>query len=556
MAKYLTSHPYLTLIVVCGLLFFLHLRVFPVKIMEARNFSTAREMVVDGSWLLTTLNGEPRYEKPPLPAWMSALSAAVFGVNNIAAQRLPISLMALFTALFFYQLVFLFTHKKEFSLLASLILITSFYYLAIQREAPVDMYAQGFMVASLFFLVKLIREENKTYSNAVLAAMFFGLSFLSKGPISLYAMLIPFLLSLAITFGRQTLRHKLLPFLVLVIVAVLVSSWWFILVRLADPDTFAKIIGKETANWSSYNLRPFYYYWSFFSQSGLWTLPALAGLLYPLIKNHVADNKVYRFAWWWTILAVILLSLIPEKKPRYLLPVLFPMAITTAAYIDFLFRNFKNQKFKFVRVPGYVHFGLITVAALVTPVGLYFFLKNALPDFYLWFALSGILSISIGIYLVRNLIRRNAENLFYGSILFYIALFVFGFPLVRSVYDNTNLIAFKALMEETQKNNIPVYAYSKIAPEIVWVAGRTLPLIDADEQSFTPPARAFGVLTETDMESSLVKTFGSSYTVSPAVTVDLTRTYEQKKKVGKNYFVYKYYILTKKTASAIDPSTP
>ncbi|HIK87348.1 MAG TPA: hypothetical protein EYG07_02500, partial [Alphaproteobacteria bacterium] len=35
-----------------------------VGIMEARNFQTAKEMVEDNNWLLPTLNGEPRYQKP------------------------------------------------------------------------------------------------------------------------------------------------------------------------------------------------------------------------------------------------------------------------------------------------------------------------------------------------------------------------------------------------------------------------------------------------------------------------------------------------------------
>ena len=43
-----------------------------VSIMEARHFISAHEMVADGHWLLTTMNGEPRYEKPPLPTWLSA----------------------------------------------------------------------------------------------------------------------------------------------------------------------------------------------------------------------------------------------------------------------------------------------------------------------------------------------------------------------------------------------------------------------------------------------------------------------------------------------------
>ena len=71
------------LILVCFVIFFVNLDAIFVNIMEARNFTTAREMLHDGNWLLTTLNGEPRYQKPPLPTWLTAISGAVFGLKNI-----------------------------------------------------------------------------------------------------------------------------------------------------------------------------------------------------------------------------------------------------------------------------------------------------------------------------------------------------------------------------------------------------------------------------------------------------------------------------------------
>ena len=72
--------------------------------MEARNFTTAREMLHDGNWLLTTLNGEPRYQKPPLPTWLTAISAAVFGLKSLIALRLPAALITVVLIVFSYKL--------------------------------------------------------------------------------------------------------------------------------------------------------------------------------------------------------------------------------------------------------------------------------------------------------------------------------------------------------------------------------------------------------------------------------------------------------------------
>ena len=51
--------------------------------MEARNFVTAREMLIDNNWLMPTFNGEPRYQKPPLPTWIAAISTFIFGTKTI-----------------------------------------------------------------------------------------------------------------------------------------------------------------------------------------------------------------------------------------------------------------------------------------------------------------------------------------------------------------------------------------------------------------------------------------------------------------------------------------
>ena len=73
--------------------------------MEARNFVTAREMITDGNWLLTTMNGEARYEKPPLPTWLSAISASLFGISAFA-MRLPALFMVFLLGLFCYKICF------------------------------------------------------------------------------------------------------------------------------------------------------------------------------------------------------------------------------------------------------------------------------------------------------------------------------------------------------------------------------------------------------------------------------------------------------------------
>ena len=66
--------------------FFANISVLPTDIMESRNIVTGREMVSDGNWLVPTMNGELRLEKPPLPTWVAGLMEMI-APGSMTAQR-------------------------------------------------------------------------------------------------------------------------------------------------------------------------------------------------------------------------------------------------------------------------------------------------------------------------------------------------------------------------------------------------------------------------------------------------------------------------------------
>lgn len=94
MKKYI----YITLL--CIMAFFVNNEVLLPDIMEARNIVTAREMVSDDSWLVPTMNGELRLEKPPLPTWVAGAIEAVFP-DNLGAQRAAAGVMGIIWVVFF-----------------------------------------------------------------------------------------------------------------------------------------------------------------------------------------------------------------------------------------------------------------------------------------------------------------------------------------------------------------------------------------------------------------------------------------------------------------------
>ncbi|KXN98701.1 membrane protein [Aequorivita aquimaris] len=483
----------LLLLLTCAAIFFVNLNSLPVNIMEARNFITAREMLNDGHWLLTTINGEPRYQKPPLPTWLTAFSAAIFGIKSIWALRLPAAIMTLFLVLFSYKLAKKLTSEKLYAFISSLIMATSFYIVASARDGQWDIYTHGFMAICIYLLYLFFTKETHKYRNAILAGLFFGCSFLSKGPVSLYALLLPFLISFGIVYKYRNFRKRWVPLLVFLVVSTVVSGWWHWYTMTFDPAA-AEITKKETTNWISYEIKPFYYYWSFFTQSGVWTIPAFIALLYPYLKNRVFNKKAYLFTFLWTMLSVILLSLIPEKKSRYLLPVLIPMALNTGFYIEYLFRRFKELKDKRETIPVYFNFGLIGFIGIAFPIGGYIFLKDGLAGNWVWFVLLSLALFSIGIFMFRNLFRRKIATVFYLTIAFIVAVIWFGLPLSKAITINPDYKPFSELHNFEEKENIKIYEFSGMTPELIWDYGEKMEMLNKDGEFITPVEDRFGVL--------------------------------------------------------------
>jgi 4-amino-4-deoxy-L-arabinose transferase-like glycosyltransferase len=160
MIKIIEKYPVLAIILITLLMLLPNIDSLVVTIMEARNFITAREMVRDSNWILTTMNGLPRYEKPPLPTWLTAVSGMIFGMKSLFALRLPAVLMIAFSGVFIYLFSRKIALKNNQSVINGLIFITSFYIIGIINEAPWDIYAHGFMLAGIYFVFQFFEEKD------------------------------------------------------------------------------------------------------------------------------------------------------------------------------------------------------------------------------------------------------------------------------------------------------------------------------------------------------------------------------------------------------------
>lgn len=451
-------HPILVLIGVSLLLFYFNLVKLPVSIMEARNFNVAREMLTEGNWFLTTMNGLPRYEKPPFPAWFTTFFIQ-FNIKSIFLYRIPTSLVATLGVVFSYYLFKNLAKTKKVAFIAALVLATSFYYVSIRFEGPSDTYTHAFMIGGLLFLIKAIQSSTRTVVYSLFSILCIGISVLSKGPVSLYAVFLPFVIAYFVSYSIS--KKSVITSLSILILGVVIGASWYTYVRIADPNTFIEIAEKETSNWSSYNVRPFYYYWSFFVQTGIWTIPALLSLFYPYFKTKVVSKKLYKFSWIWTILAVVLLSIIPEKKSRYLVPVLIPLALNIAQVLLYQFRSKKLDKVSEIAMKfHYILIFFIGISVVAIPL----LIKVRTTSFWIWYYTLVILMFAVSALIYFNFKPLKSKVLFVSNIFLIIIVTSLGMKGIQYAKENDK---YKTLESEELQNEF-VYFYKTIRPEVIW----------------------------------------------------------------------------------------
>lgn len=519
-----------------------HLGFIQTNIMEAQNLITAREMVNNGHWIFTTLNGLPRYEKPPLPTWITAIFGLIGGFKNMFWLRLPVVLITLLLVYFFYKLMKELKLENSQPLNASLILITSFYIFFGGRDNQWDIYTHAFMIACIFYLIRSFNHSAGLAKNIFLAVLFFGCSFLSKGPISLYALFLSFIIAYFLIYKTNLSRNIKLLFIV-VIIGLIIGVSWFVYIRLFDAANVHNAVGQETGRWKTYEVKPLWHYWSFFTQSGVWTVAAFIALMYFYMKRRVTDTKAYQLSFWWTILSVILLSLIPEKKMRYRLPVLIPMAMNTSFYIEYLILNFKQIKNKVEIGIAYFAFVLISIVAFAAPVVLFFLFDGNLYNYLSWYILLTLSSIFFGLMMLKGLHKKQFSKTFYAIIFYMCVIVITVIPLSKIYYSNNDYYSASNLHSIEKKFNIKTYEVNGFIPEIIWDYGGVIPEINKDVSVIMPQDPVFGLIMNPGDIQTLKSNF-KNYQFEKKATVDINAISKDKK--GYNMRLVKDYYLVKK----------
>ena len=474
---------YLIIIAVCFFSFFLNNGIIPADLMESRNLATAQEMVRNDNFLIPTMNGELRLEKPPLPTWFAAGIEMILP-GNLSAQRCASGFMGALLGVFLFSLVFYISRNSQISLMSSLILVTSFNIILIGRTASWDIYCHAFMLVAIFFLFQALSNKGKQWSRFLFAGIFMGLSFLSKGPVAFYALLLPFLIAYFMVYFRP-LQGKTAPIILMAVVCLLISFVWTGYIYLLHGELAESVAQKESSAWMNHNVRPLYYYWQFPAEFGVWALFVVTAIVYFFFFKKREYDKEYRFAIIWFIASLVLLSLIPEKKIRYLLPVLIPGSIFTAIYF---YHQFKLRLSSTEKNLFRINASLIALLVLSLPILLYLLLykENQVSIFLVLIA--GLLCWSLGILIFKFTFEKNgpnARNIFVSIVGLMIIVSILFLRPIGNLFLNEERKSIRALRTDNRVENLDFYynEMEEMRMELVYEADRTIRPLDVSNDS-------------------------------------------------------------------------
>lgn len=473
---------------IVAITFFVNNRTLQPDIMESRNLVTAREMVETGEWLVPTMNGDLRLEKPPLPTWISAVVESV-SPNDIAAQRAVASLFGIMLVIFFYLLcrdVF-----KVDPAIAVILLCTCYQFMLMARTVSWDIYTHGFMLGGIYFLVMAVRGNGRRWGKFLLAGLFTGLSILSKGPVSLFALFLPFLIAWCL-FDRQPMRGKWKQVIVMAIVALVVGGWWYAYIHIFHGDEWQAVMAKETGSWLNRNVRPWYYYWKFFLEAGVWALLLLTATIMMLRRGFRYDKKAL-VPVMWMLFSLILLSCMPEKKTRYLLPLLIPAAIVMVQAVGVWCASFSKRGSADMALqaqtggkaspwPFRINCWLLALVCLAIPVAGYLMAYNkGLVSLPVWIIVT-VLSLGATWLLVKAALRLNAQSMVLTVGCYYALLVLVAFPVVGKLINNSAMDSIGTAVNTPELQEYQLYspADEELRIELVYQARRTIRPLNVD----------------------------------------------------------------------------
>jgi 4-amino-4-deoxy-L-arabinose transferase-like glycosyltransferase len=307
-----------------------------------------RQMILRNDYVSTFFNYQPRFDKPPLNFWITAVFYKLFGMNEFTS-RLASNIFGFLGLI----MVYLFGRKlfnRRSGLLAALILGTSFLYFIETQMAIIDTTLTFFITLTLYWFYQGFFERQPKF--LLLMGIPLGLGILTKGPV---ALILP--AAVGLTTGLSEIFRKRVNWRSLFnwrilgafVIALAISLPWYLAMWSRHGMSFLD------AHFGYHMIRRFstaieghgggwYYYLYYVVLLFIGFLPwsfGITGSISAVFKKLTGSKTFFLFSWSMVIFGFFTIA--QTKLPGYILPLLPPVALMMGSWWDGLFDETKSN---------------------------------------------------------------------------------------------------------------------------------------------------------------------------------------------------------------------
>lgn len=483
---------------------------------------TALEMRRGGPWLIPNMLGEPRVKKPPLVAWITALTLRQSTLDRmedpatreqayreLAWQVRWTGLLAgcvTIIATFFLGRV-LFDARTGW--VAALVVSSTILFQKYMRQSTSDVHlAMWVTIANVFLVMALVRGRFWVgWTGAGLAT---AMAFLCKGPVALLATLLPAICFVGLIRWRVfrpndtqrgltntvTDRSGRIP---AVLTGVLIFSVlalpWFVYVYWTVPQvgsTWVTEVSRQGA--TGLGPDPIYAYLLRWPMNWPWLVGWVVGAIVLFRRRTPSDGYTLLLL----VLPVIMMTFVPDRKERYLLPFVGPSAVISAAGMLEMLRAGKVEKW--LRVVHWIGLWVVCtgfpIVAAIHPQMLRVDGSNWYPlGLAVWFAIGITAWVGLGV-LFQRYWQNSILVITWASVLILQVLVMWGYqdsPGGKSV--------FKPLAEKIRQQapGAAVFDWDdkvRVEEELAIYLNRVI--LPADPKTLSPVDRPIVYVTRQD----------------------------------------------------------
>ena len=337
--------------------------------------ATALETKRSGEWIEPTLNNEPRTKKPPLPMWMTALvisDQTLLSLNNpdrlareTAYARLAWHVRLTLVPVIFVTLIGIFALARELgatqsqAISAILVCGSTLLFLRFARSATTD--AHLLMWTTLTTLACFRGLSRRSLVWAMVAGLCAGAAFMCKGPLIVVQSILP--VAICCVWFRLA-RPRTVAVFAMFGSFIVVAVPWYVVVAVRNPDVLSTWFTEvHRAGATPLPADSIFTYLLMVVLVFPWTVFFVIGLIDAGRKVRDRSSQNWpAIALITLIVPMLVMTFFPDRKDRYLLPMIVPAALLCVHGVTLLLANagrFSKQD----RVVLVLHWAGLLVAA-------------------------------------------------------------------------------------------------------------------------------------------------------------------------------------------------